>query len=122
VLYNQRQYTIEHPYGAIKRGWGFDFIITKKGNRRASVDTGLMFIAYNLKRLINITGKNGIVKYPRELILVVAAKTGLTYVIKFKTEPVCFKPKKTLTAIITRLKRQIITTVTLKTTLTLVLR
>jgi transposase len=113
-LYKQRQSIVEHPYGTIKRAWGFDYIITKKGIRRASADAGLMFIAYNLKRLTNIIGKDEFRKYLRELILAVVAKTGLTYVIKLKIEPLCVKPKKILTVIITRLKRPIITTATLK--------
>jgi hypothetical protein len=35
---------------------GFYYVITKKGMKRASADVGFMFIAYNLRRLINITG------------------------------------------------------------------
>jgi hypothetical protein len=111
-LYKQRQSIVEHPYGTIKRGWGFDYIITKKGIKRASADAGLMFIAYNLKRLVNIIGKEGFRKYLRELILALVAKTGLTHIIKLKTEPVWFELKKILTAIITRLKRPIITPIT----------
>jgi len=30
------------------------YIMTKKGKERASADVGLMFIAYNLRRIINI--------------------------------------------------------------------
>lgn len=56
-LYKQRQAIVEHPYGTIKRNWGYDHIITKKGIHHASADTGFMLIAYNLKRLLNILGK-----------------------------------------------------------------
>lgn len=52
-LYKKRQALVEHPYGTIKRQWGFDHIITKKGMKVASADLGLMALAYNLKRLIN---------------------------------------------------------------------
>jgi hypothetical protein len=45
---------VEHPYGTIKRQWGFNYILTKKGIARASSDVGLMFIAYNLRRIGNI--------------------------------------------------------------------
>ena len=37
---------------------GFSYILTKKGKKRASADVGLMFIAYNLRRIINIIGEN----------------------------------------------------------------
>ena len=57
-LYKRRQQIVEHPYGTIKRQWGFSYITTKKTINRASADVGLMFIAYNLRRLINIIGKD----------------------------------------------------------------
>jgi hypothetical protein len=38
----------------MKRQWGFDHITTKKTKQRASADIGLIFIAYNLKRIWNI--------------------------------------------------------------------
>ena len=53
-LYRKRQAIVEHPYGTIKRQWGFDYIITKKGIKSASAEIGLMCIAYNLKRLFNL--------------------------------------------------------------------
>ncbi|MFP4048030.1 MAG: transposase, partial [Bacteroidales bacterium] len=53
-LYRKRQAIVEHPFGTIKRQWGFSYILTKKTKERASADTGFMMIAYNLKRIINI--------------------------------------------------------------------
>ena len=53
-LYKKRQALVEHPYGTIKRQWGFDHILTKKGIPAASADLGLMLLAYNLRRLINL--------------------------------------------------------------------
>ena len=55
-LYKRRQAIVEHPFGTIKRQWGFDHVLTKKGRHRASADVGLIFTAYNLRRLINIVG------------------------------------------------------------------
>jgi len=66
-LYRRRQAIVEHPYGTIKRYWGFDHIITKKGIERASADAGLMFTAYNLRRIFNILGKNQLKKYLKKL-------------------------------------------------------
>lgn len=55
--YRRRQAIVEHPYGTIKRQWGFSYIMTKKTIKRATADIGLMFIAYNLRRILNIIGK-----------------------------------------------------------------
>jgi transposase len=55
-IYAQRQSIVEHPFGTMKRGWGFDHIITKRTMKRASADVGFIFIAYNLKRIMNIIG------------------------------------------------------------------
>lgn len=52
-LYKKRQALVEHPYGTIKRQWGFDHIITKRGIKAASADFGLIALAYNLRRLFN---------------------------------------------------------------------
>lgn len=53
-IYAQRQAIVEHPFGTMKRQWGFDYIMTKKGMNRASADVGFIFIAYNLRRIMNI--------------------------------------------------------------------
>ena len=55
--YTGQQAIAGHPYGTIKRQWGFNYIITKKSIERASADVGFMMTAYNLKRIINIIGK-----------------------------------------------------------------
>ena len=53
-LYLRRQAIVEHPYGILKRQWGFYYIMTKKTIKRASADVGLMAIAFNLCRIFNI--------------------------------------------------------------------
>lgn len=53
-LYRRRQAIVEHPYGTIKRQWGFYYIMTKKTIKRAAADVGLVFTAYNLCRLFNL--------------------------------------------------------------------
>jgi len=68
ALYKKRQSIVEHPFGTIKRQWGFNYIQTKKTRERASADVGLMMIAYNLRRIINILGKNAFKAYLREVI------------------------------------------------------
>lgn len=53
-LYKRRQAIAEHPFGTIKRQWGFDHILSKHGRKRASADVGFIFIAYNLRRIWKI--------------------------------------------------------------------
>jgi hypothetical protein len=66
-LYRRRQAIAEHPFGTIKRQWGFSYVLTKRGINRASSDVGFMFIAYNLRRIISILGKDQLMKYLRIL-------------------------------------------------------
>lgn len=67
-IYKRRQAIVEHPYGTIKRQWDFSYIMTKRGMVRADADVGLMFAAYNLRRIINIIGKNEFKKYLQVLL------------------------------------------------------
>ena len=67
-IYKQRQSIVEHPFGTIKRQWGFDHIMTKKTKERASADVGLIFIAYNLRRLVNIIGIDKFREYLMSII------------------------------------------------------
>jgi len=53
-LYRQRQSIVEHPFGTIKRQWGFSYIMTKKTIKHAQADVGLIFTAYNLRRIFNL--------------------------------------------------------------------
>lgn len=66
-LYKRRQTIAEHPFGTIKRQWGFNYVLTKKEINRASADVGFMFIAYNLRRIVNILGQNLLKEYLRIL-------------------------------------------------------
>jgi transposase len=86
-IYKQRQCIVEHPYGILKRQWGFYYIMTKKGKQRASADVGLMFVAYNLRRLFNIIDKNEFKKYLENLVLYFFAISPLhkSYLPKLRT-------------------------------------
>jgi len=77
ATYKLRQQIIEHTYGIIKRGWGFYYVSTKRGLKRASADVGLMFTAFNLRRLMNIIDKNAFKKFLSELASLCLAKTHL---------------------------------------------
>jgi len=53
--YRQRQAIVEHPFGTIKRAWGFDYTLLK-GLEKVDAEFALIATCYNLKRVINIFG------------------------------------------------------------------
>ena len=78
-LYKRRQTIIEHPYGTLKRQWGFSYILTKKGMDRASSDVGLMLVAYNLRRIVNILTADRLKEYLRILVLMFLELFGINF-------------------------------------------
>lgn len=89
-LYKRRQSIVEHPYGTIKRQWGFSYILTKKGMSRASADVGLMFIAYNLRRIGNILTMNVLKEYLRMLYSLFMCLFDLKWVILKRSRGLCY--------------------------------
>ncbi|MFZ1611695.1 MAG: hypothetical protein WAT52_11535, partial [Chitinophagales bacterium] len=90
------QQLVEHPYGIIKRQWGFYYITTKRGIKRASSDVGLMLIAFNLRRLFNIIDKKELFSYlMKKLILLFALLqthlASICQIIFFNTEIILIK-------------------------------
>jgi len=79
-LYKRRQSIVEHPYGTLKRQWGFSYILTKKGISRASSDVGLMFIAYNFRRIVNILTRDQLKEYLRILVSMFLSKIHLYWI------------------------------------------
>ena len=51
--YLRRQQIVEHPFGTIKRWWGYSYTLLK-GLKKVSADLGLVYLCYNLKRVMNI--------------------------------------------------------------------
>ena len=76
-LYRKRQQIVEHPYGTIKRQWGFNYIITKKYIKRAEADFGFIMTAYNLRRIINIVGMERLREYMRSIFRLFCFKISL---------------------------------------------
>ena len=77
ALYKRRQAIVEHPYGTLKRQWGFSYIMTKNNSKRASADVGFMMMSYNLKRIINILGFDCLRKYLETRIDLFFSKTAV---------------------------------------------
>ena len=51
----ERKCVVEHPFGTIKR-WSDGSYLLMKGKIKATADLSLSFLAYNMKRAINIAG------------------------------------------------------------------
>ena len=51
--YLRRQQIVEHPFGTIKRWWGYSYTLLR-GIEKVSADLGLVYLCYNLKRVMNI--------------------------------------------------------------------
>lgn len=55
LLYKKRQELVEHPFGTVKKGWGFGQFLTR-GSDNVRTESLLHFFAYNLRRVINLLG------------------------------------------------------------------
>jgi len=54
ALYQRRQEIVEHPFGTIKTVWGYrQFLCRTKP--KVTAETALAYLAYNLRRVFNIT-------------------------------------------------------------------
>jgi len=54
-IYRQRKSLSEHPFGTVKRAMDGGYCLTK-GKRKVTGEFALIFLAYNLKRVVNILG------------------------------------------------------------------
>jgi transposase len=54
-IFSERKNLCEHPFGTVKRALGFTYFLTR-GTENVRTESLLHFLAYNLKRLINIMG------------------------------------------------------------------
>lgn len=53
--YKRRQAIVEHPFGTIKRSWGFTYTLLKS-KEKVSGEMAIIFTAYNLRRTMSILG------------------------------------------------------------------
>ncbi|AZD53998.1 Mobile element protein [Pseudomonas chlororaphis subsp. aurantiaca] len=56
-----RKRTVEHPFGTLKQWMGATHFLTRK-LAVVSAEMSLNVLAYNLKRVMNIIGANGLMK------------------------------------------------------------
>ena len=54
-IYKKRQRLAEHPFGTLKRNWGFSYFLTRR-TESVRTESFMHFLIYNMKRMINIMG------------------------------------------------------------------
>jgi len=54
-VYRRRQAIVEHPFGTMKRSWGYSYTLLK-GLQKVSGEMALIFLTYNIRRSISIVG------------------------------------------------------------------
>lgn len=59
--YRLRQQIVEHPFGTIKRQWGYHYTLLK-GMEKVSGEFHLIFTCYNLRRAMSIFGVKGLIR------------------------------------------------------------
>jgi len=59
--YKRRQAIVEHPFGTIKRQWGFNHTLMKT-KKHVATEFSIIFLCYNLKRLVKIFGAKDLIK------------------------------------------------------------
>lgn len=64
--YLKRQMIVEHPFGTMKRAMDAGYFLTR-GLNSVSTEMGLLSLAYNMKRVINIFGVSELIEKIREL-------------------------------------------------------
>jgi hypothetical protein len=60
-IYQKRGSIVEHPFGTIKRHFGYTYFLTR-GLESVNTEVSFICLAYNFKRLINIIGVNELIR------------------------------------------------------------
>ena len=84
--YKRRQSICEHPFGTIKRQWGYTYTLLK-GLKKVDGEMNLIMLVYNLKRTITILGfekmfnaiQNWTPDYNRVVCALTSSLTGRIY-------------------------------------------
>lgn len=75
-LYKRRQAIVEHPFGTIKRQWGYNHTLMKT-TQKVETEFSIIMLCYNLRRVISILGLSGIKKVLKDLYSIILGLTAL---------------------------------------------
>lgn len=59
-MYRKRKQLVEHPWGTVKRAFGFSYFLTRR-TESVRAESLLHFLVYNIKRAINLMGTQQLV-------------------------------------------------------------
>jgi hypothetical protein len=74
-LYKRRQALVEHPFGTIKRSWGYSYTLLK-GIEKVTAEFAFVATSYNMRRAVSILGVNELI------IKLKAAKSSFVTIFK----------------------------------------
>ena len=74
--YRRRAEIVEHPFGTIKRSWGYTYS-RLRSIQKISGEFGLIFLCYNIKRSVSIMGVQELIRALKKLKKAVLAFLGL---------------------------------------------
>ena len=60
-LYKKRQQIIEHPFGTIKRSWGYTYTLMKS-IKKVNGEMAIIFTVYNIRRAMSILSIKGLIE------------------------------------------------------------
>lgn len=63
--YKKRQQINEHPFGTLKRSWGYTYTLLK-GLQKVGGEMAIIFTMYNLRRVMSILGIKGVIERLKE--------------------------------------------------------
>lgn len=84
--YLRRQMIVEHPFGTVKRTMNAGYFLTR-GLESVKAETNLLFLAYNMKRVINILGVTEIIRRIEANISLLLNELKNGYIFFFKMNP-----------------------------------
>lgn len=70
--YQQRKEIIEHPFGTIKRSYGYYYTLLRT-KKKVSGEFALIYLCYNIRRVINILGVNALKEALNTAMLIIIA-------------------------------------------------
>ena len=76
ALYKKRQAIVEHPFGTIKRQWGFDHTLMKTISK-VQTEFSIIMLCYNLRRAMSILGTSTLKMALKELDLILLNITAI---------------------------------------------
>lgn len=74
--YKRRQAIVEHPFGTIKRSWGYYYTLLK-GKEKVEGEYSLVFLVYNMRRAVSILGVKGLLERVKTAFWTFSPRGGL---------------------------------------------